>query len=296
MSIAVIAPFFTRRSYVERLQGVENVLTSSGYELVLYNVETVTRRDECLRTVPRAERVDGVLVLSLAPTDAEAERLAQAGVPIVFVDAFHESMNSVQIDDVTGARSAVEYCIELGHERVAYIGELLDENPFQFQPIADRYQGYREALANAGIPFDEDLHKQGRYGWREARRMANELLTMDARPTAIFAYSDAMAFGVLEAAQQLDLRVPQDLSVVGFDDVEVAQYFQLTTVRQPLYETGARGAELLLQQMGHTEITEPTHIVLPTTLVVRNTTASPGEDFDEPDEPKEVVIARERRK
>lgn len=276
MAIAVIAPFFTRRSYVERLQGIEHVLSAGGYDLILYNVETVLRRDECLRALPRGERLDGLLILSLAPDDAEAERLRQISVPTVLIDAYHELLPTVTINDVAGARAAVEHLIALGHERIAYIGEYLDDNPFNFRPIIDRYRGYRDALEAAGIPFNPEYHQQGFYGWREARRMTQELLALDVPPTAVFAYSDTMAFGVLEAAQHANVTVPDEFSVIGFDDVEIAQYFRLSTVRQPLYETGARGAELLLEWLDSDLSRQAQHIFLPTELVARQTTAPPA--------------------
>jgi DNA-binding LacI/PurR family transcriptional regulator len=182
----------------------------------------------------------------------------------------------VQIDDVAGARTAVRHLIDLGHRRIAYVGETLDQNPLKFQPIGDRYQGYRQTLDEAGIPYCLEYHRQGKYGWREARRMTYELLDLPEPPTAIFAYSDTMAFGVLEAAQQRGLEIPTQLSVIGFDDVEIAQYFRLTTVRQPLHESGARGAELLLECMdsddGVLPPVGPRHVVQPTELVVRSTT------------------------
>jgi DNA-binding LacI/PurR family transcriptional regulator len=276
MTVAVIAPFFTRRSYIERLQGIEHVLSAGGYDLILYNVETVARRDDCLRVLPRGERLDGLLILSLAPTDLEAERFNQLEMPTVLIDAYHDALPTVKIDDVAGARLAVEHLIKLGHRRIAYIGEYLDDNPFHFRPIDDRFQGYREALVAAGIPFRPEYHRQGRYGWREARRMAHELLTLPQPPTAVFAYSDTMAFGVLEATQQCSVHVPDDFSVIGFDDVEIAQYFYLTTVRQPLYESGARGAELLLEGMENMDRVAAQHQILPTELVVRSTTAPPA--------------------
>ena len=276
MAIAVIAPFFTRRSYVERLQGIEHVLSAGGYDLILYNVETVARRDECLRALPRGERLDGLLILSLGPDDAEVERLQQIGVPTVLIDTYHDALPSVTVDDEAGARAAVEHLIALGHRRIAYVGEQLDDNPFHFRPIDDRYRGYRAALAAADLPFAPEYHRQGKYGWREARRMAHELLALAAPPTGVFAYSDTMAFGALEAAQQCHIAVPEQLSVIGFDDVEIAQHFHLPTIRQPLYETGARGAELLLELLD-SDVSRPApHIVLPTELVARHTTAPPA--------------------
>lgn len=276
MAVAVIAPYFTRRSYTERLQGIEHVLSASGYDLILYNVETVERRDECLRSVPRGERLDGVLILSLSPTREETERFIALGVPTVLIDARSDSLSCVRIDDVQGAQIAVQYLLNLGHTRIAYIGEVLDDNPFRFQPIIDRYTGYRLALEQAKIPFRTEYHRQGKYGWIEARRMAHELFALPEPPTAIFAYSDTLAFGILEAAQQEGFRVPEELSIIGFDDVEIAQYFQLTTVRQLLYESGARGAEMLLAQLQGEEQEQNQQIVLPTELVVRGTTAAPA--------------------
>ncbi len=278
MAVAVIAPFFTRRSYVERLQGIENVLSVAGYDLILYNVETVARRDECLRAVPRGERLDGLLILSLTPDDEEVRQFATLGVPAVLVDAYHSALPTVRIDDVGGARTAVQHLIDLGHQRIAYVGETLDQNPLNFQPITDRYHGYRRALEEAGIPFCPEYHRQGKYGWREARHMTHELLDLPEPPTAVFAYSDTMAFGVLEAAQQRGVDVPGGLSIIGFDDVEIAQYFRLTTVRQPLYESGARGAELLLECMDGDDGPQsvgPRHVVQPTELVARSTTGPP---------------------
>lgn len=275
-SVAVIAPFFTYRSYVERLQGIDQVLTGSDYDLVLYNVETVSRRDDCLRNVPRQERFDGVLVLSFMPTDVEAERLVRNKVPTVLIDAYHPLLTSVVVNDVEGGRTATQHLIDLGHRHIAYIGEDLADNPLSFRAMADRFEGYQQALEDADIAFQPEYHKQGGYGWREARRLAEELLMLDQPPTAIFAYSDTMALGVIEAAQSHGVRVPEDLSVIGFDDVEIAQFFRLTTVRQPLYESGARAAELLLEAMEADGFAAARHIMMPTELVVRQTTAPPA--------------------
>ena len=277
MAIAVIAPFFTRRSHVERLQGIEHVLSAAGYDLILYNVESVARRDECLRTLPRGERLDGLLILSLAPEDDEAERLARQGVPTVLVDAYHPLLPTVSVDNRAGGSAATHHLIELGHERIGYVGEHLEDNMFRSRPVVERFNGYRAALAEAGIPFRPEYHFQGKYGWRDAHRMALQIFSLNERPTALFAYCDTMAFGVLEAAQKCDISVPAELSVIGFDDVEITQYFKLTTVRQPLYESGARGAELLLEYMD-SDVSRPVqHVVLPTELVVRQTTTPPAE-------------------
>jgi len=274
LTIAVVAPFFTRPSVIERLRGVENTLAESEYDLIIYNVETVERRDICMQTVPRRERVDGVLIISLSPRNEDIPFLESADVPIVLVDANHPSLtslNRVIVDDVEGGEKATQHLIDLGHRKIGYISDPL-ENPFNFTSSKFRYQGYRQALENAGIPFKAEYHRQGEHGHYEAEHLAAELLTLPDRPTAIFAASDTQAMGVLEAARNAGLSVPEDLSVIGYDDIEVAEYLGLTTIRQLLFESGQRGVELLLERLD-TPDGEPVCEVHSTELIVRKTTA-----------------------
>jgi DNA-binding LacI/PurR family transcriptional regulator len=277
LAIAVIVPFFTRPAFIERLRGIEHSLSESEYDLNIYNVETVKRRDACIREIPRRERSDGVLILSLSPRDEDVPYLRQADVPIVLVDANHPSLtklNRVVVDDVAGGRVATQHLIELGHRRIGFVGDFL-ENPFNFISSRDRFKGYREALRAAKIPFRKEYHAQGEHGRFEARNLAIQMLQLAERPTAIFAASDTQAMGVLEAARDHSLSVPEDLSVIGYDDIEIAEYLSLTTIRQLLYESGQRGVELLLDVMGAPH-EKPVCEIMPTELIVRQTTASPG--------------------
>ncbi len=275
-SVAVIVSFLTRPVSVERLRGVASTMASTEYDLVIYHVETPERRDACFRDLPRRERVDGVLILSLNPRDQDVAQLAAADVPIVLVDASHpalHSLNQVIVDDVAGGRVATQHLIELGHHRIGFVG---DEpyRGFSFSSSADRLRGYRQALETAGVPFRPDYCRQGKHGRYEARRLAGEILAMSEPPTAIFAASDTQAMGVLEAARDCGLRVPQDLSVVGYDDIEVSEFLGLTTIRQLLFESGEQGVQLLLAALDDPSL-DPVCRILPTDLVVRNTSAPP---------------------
>jgi DNA-binding LacI/PurR family transcriptional regulator len=275
LTIAVIVPWFTRPAEVEQLRGVENTLAESDYDLVLYNVETPAKRDAYFHDLPRGERADGALIISLSPRDDDVDRLAHSSVPIVLVDADHpalKSLNRVITDNVAGGRAATQHLIDLGHTRIGYISDPI-ETPFNFTSSRDRLQGYRQALQAAGIPFRSNYHRQGEHGRYEARRLAHEMLQLPDRPTAIFAASDTQALGVLEAAQDCGLQVPEDLSVIGYDDIEISEYIGLTTVRQLLYESGKRGVELLLEVLDAPS-TKPICEVSPTELVVRRTTAA----------------------
>jgi DNA-binding LacI/PurR family transcriptional regulator len=276
LTVAVIAPFFTRPSAVERLRGIENTLAESDYDLVLYNVETPEKRDNYFRAVPHRERADGVLILSLSPRDQDVASLARADVPVVLVDANHASLASLHrviTDDVAGGQVAVQHLIELGHRRIGYVSDPL-ENAFNFTSSRDRFEGYRRALAAASIPFQGRYHGQGEHGRYEARRLAGQMLALPEPPTAIFAASDTQAMGVLEAARDAGLRVPDELSVIGYDDIEVAEYLGLTTIRQLLFESGKRGVELLLETLENPPA-NPVCDVMPTELIVRSTTAPP---------------------
>jgi DNA-binding LacI/PurR family transcriptional regulator len=273
-AIGVIAPFVTRPAFVGRLRGVEAALTESEYDLVLYNVETTDKRDACFRELPTSQRFDGLLIIALPPTDEDVAHFHQAGIPVVLIDAYHPALSCVVIDDVKGGYMATQHLIELGHTRIAYISDPL-ESPFRFTSSLDRYQGYRQALDEAGIPFRPEYHRWAEHGEEQARDKARHLLELAEPPTAIFAASDTQAMGVIQAARDADLRIPEDLSVIGYDDIQAAKYMGLTTVHQLLFESGQRGVGLLLETLENPQ-TEPVHEVLPIELILRGTTAPPS--------------------
>ena len=274
MAIGVIVPFFTNASVVKRLQGIVSVFASSEYDLVLFDVENTENRDVLLTNILRRKMVDGLLILSLRPSDSDMEQFLQAGIPAVIVDASHPQLNSVIVDNVEGGRLATQHLIDLGHVNIGYISDFPD-NPFNLSPVLDRHQGHLLALDEAGIPSRSEYYRECRLDSQDARRVAVELLSLDNRPTAIFAYSDTQAIGVLEAARELGMQVPADLSVIGFDDIEAAVYVQLSTVRQSLYDSGVTGARLLLDVIENSPI-YPHEVLLPTELVIRSSTAEPA--------------------
>lgn len=275
-SVAVMAPFFIRPSFVERLRGIEAVLSSHKFDLVLYNVETAARREELYQVLPRGELFNGLIILTLGPRDQEADLLLASGMPVVLIDAHHSALSRVTTDDVYGGYLAIQHVLGLGHTRIAYISDTL-ESPYRLQGASlYRYKGYRQALDEAGIPFRDEYYRQGQHGVEEAKVMAHALLALEEPPTAIFAASDTQAIGVLHAAAESGFSVPEDLSVVGFDDIEVAQYLNLTTIRQPLFDSGVEGANLLIRCMNAKSNGQAaTEVRLPLELVKRRTTAPP---------------------
>jgi DNA-binding LacI/PurR family transcriptional regulator len=274
-TLGVVVPFFTHASAVERLRGVVAALDGSSYDLVLFNVESPLHRDEHFATLTRRDRADGLLVMSLPPPPSSLERLASAGVPTVLLDTQGEGVPCVVTDDVEGGRLATRHLLDLGHRRIAFLGDD-PANPLGFTSSTCREQGFRETMAAAGVDVGADDILHGPHVRAVARDLAIDVLSGPEPPTAVFAASDTQALGVLEAAREVGLGVPADLSVVGFDDVEVSSYAGLTTVRQPLYASGRLAAELLLESLAAEEPHGGAVHALDLDLVVRNTTGPPN--------------------
>jgi DNA-binding LacI/PurR family transcriptional regulator len=267
-AVGVVAPFFSRASMIERLRGVSRVLAPSGYQLVLFDAEP-PGRGGLWRALADGGRLDGLLAISLRPPEAELERFADAGVPVVLVDEPHEGVPAVHTDDVAGGRLATEHLLGLGHRRVAFVG---DHDPGS-SASARRRAGYECAHADAGREVDPALLRRARHGREAGAAIARELLESPDPPTALFAASDMQAVGAMEGAEAVGATVPGDLSVVGYDDIELARYAGLTTVAQPLEESGARGAELLLAALAGAPAAGGQ---LPVELIVRSTTGPAG--------------------
>lgn len=272
-TLGLVIPFFTHPSANERVRGVLAAVGDTEYELVVCNVATPAQRDEYLGRRAPLDRSDGLLIVSLAPRDDEAEAFVRAGAPVVLLDAFHPRLPSLLTDDVAGGTLATRHLIELGHERIAFVGDR-PEPGFGFVASDRRREGYRLALDAAGLPREEPLEREGPHGRDVAHRLTRELLSLPEPPTAIFAASDTQALGVLEAAGFEGFDVPGDLSVVGFDDIEVAPYVGLTTVHQPLEDSGRRGIERLVAAL-RDEDARPREERLELELKVRRTTAPP---------------------
>jgi len=175
---------------------------------------------------------------------------------------------------VAGGRLATEHLIALGHERIAFLGDR-ERTGDWFVSSALRRAGYEAALADAGLERDPALVRRGPHGRAEARLMTRDLLLTADPPTALFAASDVQALAALDAAEELGVSVPGELSVVGYDDIELARYAGLTTAAQPLEESGALGAELLLAALEGAEVHD---VELDVVVVARSTTAERGKN------------------
>jgi LacI family transcriptional regulator len=264
---------------IEVLRGAEKEASRLGARLIL----TVThdRHDqhgEWIKTLA-SRRTDGVIFVVSRVQQRVVQRLRTLNVPLVAVDPVglsSDEVPSIGCTNWAGGFAATEHLIELGHRRIAMIG-----GPQEMMCSQERIAGYEAALGRAGIPVSRSLIRHGDFYVSGGSKAAAALLGLRDRPTAIFAGSDEQARGVYDEAHARGLRIPQDLSVVGFDDVDICEWMspRLTTVRQSLAQMAALAIRTVLQDPPPSG-EEPARIELSTTLVVRDSTAPPGPSAD----------------
>lgn len=272
-AIAVTLPFLTYPSFVERLRGVQNALAQSKYQLVLYSAETPDHRDRQFEDLSRQTRSDGILIISIPLSETHARRFIKSGIPTVLVDIYHPEMNRVYVDDVYGGYLATKHLINLGHKKIGFISDII-QNDLNFVAMKNRLQGYKKALQEAGITINPRYQLEDHHGRPEASKMAEALLDSDDPPTAIFAASDTQAIGVLDTARNRNISVPEQLSVIGYDNIRDSEYLNLTTIAQPLFESGFEGARLLLSILKESS-DEVKELKMSLELIERATTAPP---------------------
>jgi DNA-binding LacI/PurR family transcriptional regulator len=252
-TISAIIPFFTNYFFVQVLQGVQDKATEIGFDLILYGVNNPAQAEYYLRRSLHRGHVDGVMFFSMRLPETQVAKFQQMNLPLVLVDAFHPQFDSIRVKNREGALVATHHLLQLGHRNIAMINARLDT-----QPARERMEGYRLALEEFGLPFVKDrvfisdVGKQDGFSREAGRASMKELVRSmngSTKPTAVFIASDVQAIGALEVAQELGMRVPDDLAIVSFDDIELAQHAQLTTMRQPMYEMGVLALEILTARM-----------------------------------------------
>lgn len=267
--IGVITPFFTAPSFVQRLRGVAAALVGTGYELVVYTVESKDHLQVYLATLPLTGSLDGLLVMSLEFGEAEARRLLDHGLETVLIEYPQPFFSCVGIDNIAGGRMAAEYLLGKGHRRCAFLGDT-DLPEYSIHPVSLRLVGYRQGLSAAGVALPAEYIRLAPYSQEQARRVARQLLDLPAPPTAIFVATDLQAFGVMKAAREIGLKIPHDLAIIGFDDLDMADFIGLTTINQSLDASGRIAVELLLARLS-----DPgraiQQVTIPLTIVERET-------------------------
>ena len=278
-NIGVVVPFLDRWFFSSVVEGAQKSLLKNGYDLTLFSLTGGGgERRSVFEHFLLRQRVDAVIAISLELTATEVATLHALHKPLVGVGGPIEGVRTLTIDDVSVARLATEHLLALGHTRIANIGGNEDVDR-DFHLPTNRRVGYELALRAAGITPAAELFMPADFTMGSGYQAAKQLLSsVHDRPTAVFAASDEMAIGVILAARDLGLVVPRDVSVIGIDDHELADFFGLTTIAQFPQAQGEKAVEILLDQLrpGQNELTD-LNTPMPFELLVRSTTARPGE-------------------
>lgn len=276
-TVAVVVPRITRWFFATVVEAAEDALHRAGYDLLLHNLGgSESERQRLLHTAALHKRVDALMLVATPLQGPDLDAITSLALPGVTVSSGTgvPGWPSIRIDDLAAARAATNHLIGCGHRRIAHIsGDPADE--LAFTTHIDRRRGYREALAAAGITPDPALDVEEEFTVVGGERAVAELLRRGAPPTAIFAACDEIAMGAMAALRQAGLKVPADVSVIGIDDHDLAGVVGLTTVAQPAAEQGRLAANILLSPLTGGDYPGEKTVILPTHLIVRESTAPP---------------------
>lgn len=272
--IGIITPSITDDALVERLRGAVMALVGTAYEIVLFPFDTPDRCNAIMARLALNRSVDGLIVLGGWIIDEKTiKRIATHSIPLVIgVDkqtSFDCSFSQIVIYHGAGARMAADYLVEKGHRRIAFLGDAFPDN--ELNSIGHiKLDNFRQRLAQHGIPLPDASVAIAAQSMEQAYEKVQSLLIHSEPPTAIFASSDTQAIGIINAAQERGMSVPDDLAVIGFDDISIAEHIKLTTINQALKESGRLTVEFVIAAIEKT-VFEPQCSEMPLRLIPRKT-------------------------
>ncbi len=270
-TVGVIIPDISSIFFAELARGIEDIATMYKYNIILCNSDQNKEKEIDLIDTLLEKQVDGILFMGSVITEDHVEQFKRSPVPVVLAATIDEKKEipSVNIDHQQAAFDAVTKLIESGNNRIGIVTGSLEDPMNGYQ----KFSGYKKALENNGIPFNQELVAVGDYKYTDGMEAAQHFLTLEKPPTAIFVATDEMALGVIHGLQDKGVRVPEDVEVIGFNNTRLAVMVRptLTTVVQPMYDIGAVSMRLLTKYMNKEEV-EDAIVVLPHRLEVRDST------------------------
>lgn len=271
--IGVLVPTLSNGYINQILHGIDDELTKSNYNLILYTTNRHLGKEAKYVATIMNGAADGLLLVVPFISDPYLEALRKQDFPYVLIDQADQTEQSAVVNATNrqGAYEATRYLIELGHRRIAFLAGLP-----QLNSAVERFEGYKAALAEYGIPLRDEYIAQGEFQMGVGHQTAQKLLALADTPTAIFAANDLSALGTMEALREQNLRIPEDISVIGFDDIlqSSISYPKLTTVRQPLTQMGREAVIMLLKHLENPAL-EMCQVTLETQLIIRDSCAPP---------------------
>ncbi|MFD3445283.1 catabolite control protein A [Microbacteriaceae bacterium 4G12] len=270
-TVGVIIPDISNIFYAELARGIEDIATMYKYNIILSNSDQNKEKEMHLLNTMLGKQVDGIVFMGENITEEHVEEFKKSPAPIVLAASFDKqnSTPSVNIDYLQAAYDAMKYLLEKGHKRIAFVSGPYEHAAANGQKLA----GYKKALEEAGVSFDEELVVEGDYTYDSGMEAFDKLWEATDKPTAMFVSSDEMALGVVHAAQDKGIHIPNDLEVIGFDNTRLAMMVrpQLTTVVQPMYDIGAVAMRLLTKYMNKETVEDHT-VILPHRIQFRQST------------------------
>ncbi|MGD6802328.1 LacI family transcriptional regulator [Rossellomorea vietnamensis] len=273
-TIGLLVSGFTKESVkdnftVEVLAGVNECTSEMNYDLVLFNTNSSMQREKTYTQLCRERRVDGVIIQGIRTDDPYLKEVVDSDIPCVLIDIpiSSDRVGYVTTDNELGADKAVQHLLELGHRNIGMV------NGHEYAFVSQkRLNGYKRALENAGISFKPEFVVDGSFKEDEANFVTKDLLMKHPEITALFCASDLMAIGAMKAAQELGKKVPEDISIIGYDDILLASYVSpaLTTIAQNKFQLGFEAARMLLDLL--TKGDQPKQVILNTELKKREST------------------------
>jgi DNA-binding LacI/PurR family transcriptional regulator len=274
-TIAIVLPDITNPFFPDLVKGIQLLADERRYTVLLLNTGADPEREEHSLLALRRKRVDGVILVGMAMKGDRIVRALGGDVPVVVLDRSIGRLDAtlVALDNVEGARLATQHLIDLGHRAIAHI-----TGTAGLPLVRQRLNGYRKTLRGAGIRPEPSLVVPGEFTEEGGYQAANRLLARDTPFTAIFAANDLSAIGAMAALKAHGLNIPGNVSVVGFDGINLSAYSTppLTTVRQPAYEMGRRAAEQLIDCIRKTSVNRPARVLFKPELIVRQSAGSVG--------------------
>jgi DNA-binding LacI/PurR family transcriptional regulator len=269
-TIGLLIPDLVNPFFAELARNVEDRAHDLGFNLVICNTDNDMNKEVKYIQLLRQKSVDGIIVATGVRNDAFLKELIVQNVPIALVarEMSVLAASTVLVDDFAGGYSATSHLIELGHKRIAIISENINVTSSK-----ERVRGYRHALEEAGILFDEELVIVSDFSVETGKKVALKLLDWPTRPTAIFACNDLLAIGAMQAAKERKINVPDQLSIVGFDNTILATITDppMTTIAQPIQEMGHQVVNLITQEINSEKSVKQRVVLLPE-LIVRGST------------------------
>ncbi|GAX92019.1 LacI family DNA-binding transcriptional regulator [Effusibacillus lacus] len=265
-TILVVVPDITNTFFSKILRGIESIAVQNGYQVLLADTQNNVRQEVEYLNLLRQKRVDGMILLTARMDRSLVEEIAEE-YPVVLACEYLEGsrLPTVSIDNVSSARKATEHLIKLGHRRIAHIS-----GPMDIILSRDRLRGYQQAMAQYELKFDPVLIQEGDFSYEIGYNMAMKYLALENLPTAIFAANDEMAIGAMKAIREHSLNVPDDIAVMGFDNIKISSIVEpaLTTIAQPMYEIGTTSMEILLKLINGEDL-KKRQFVLEDQLIIR---------------------------